>query len=90
MPSRPIQSDGILHHIDSQWHIVLAESPPSFEENMPVSVVLWDQREAGSRSEVEEIARVQQLEPSIVALGLSAEGTLGATKFGVNLKSSQS
>jgi hypothetical protein len=81
MPSRPIHTKGILQKKDSSWHIVLSEDHPSYEEGMNAELVLWDSRSEGSRSEVEEIARVQQLEPSIVALALASEGSLGGSDF---------
>ena len=49
---------------------------------MPAELVLWDIRTEGKKSEVEEIARIQQLEPSIVALALAAEGSLSGSDFG--------
>ncbi len=81
MPARPIHTKGVLHRIDSSWHIVLGEAHPSFEEGMFAELVLWDSRTEGGRSEVEEIARVQQLEPAIVALALASEGLLAASGF---------
>jgi hypothetical protein len=56
--------------------VTLESADPSFEEAMPVRLVIWDDRKAGSRSEVEEIGRVQQLDVEIVALALSAEGKM--------------
>lgn len=85
MSARPIQTQGKLHFINSSWHVVLSEAHPSFEEGMTAELVLWDSRSEGSRSEVEEIARVQQLEPAIVALGLASEGALAAGGFGKRL-----
>lgn len=76
MTTRPIQTTGTLQSHNGSWHIVLAEGDPSFEQEMPVRMVLWDARQAGTRSEVEEIALAQQLEVGIVALALSAEGAL--------------
>jgi hypothetical protein len=86
MPARPIHTKGKLHLIESSWHVVLDNAHPSFEEGMTAELVLWDSRSEGGRSEVEEIARVQQLEPAIVALGLASEGALGGTDFGERLK----
>ena len=81
MPARPIHTRGVLHHTDSAWHIVLPDMHPSYEDGMNLELVLWDSRAEGSRSEVEEIARIQQLEPAIVALGLSSEGSLADSDF---------
>ena len=85
MSSRPIHTQGILRKVDSSWHIVLVEAHPSFEDGMTAELVLWDSRTEGGRSEVEEIARVQQLEPAIVALGLASEGSLAGSDFGKRL-----
>jgi hypothetical protein len=81
MPARPIHTRGKLQMIDSVWHIILEESHASFEEEMTAEIVLWDSRNEGKRSEVEEIARIQQLDPSIVALALASEGALAKSSF---------
>ena len=81
MPARPIITKGILHKKESSWQITLSDDHPSYEEGMTAELVLWDSRTEGSRSEVEEIARVQQLEPAIVALALASEGSLGESDF---------
>jgi len=85
MPARPIHTHGTLHKIDSSWHVVVDEVHPVFEEGMTCELVLWDSRTEGGRSEVEEIARVQQLEPAIVALALASEGALAGTDFAKKL-----
>jgi hypothetical protein len=85
MPARPIHTHGTLHQLDSSWHVVLSDAHPSFEEGMTAELVLWDSRIEGGRSEVEEIARVQQLEPAIVALALASEGVLAGSEFAKNL-----
>ncbi len=85
MSARPIQTRGTLHRSDSSWQIVLSDSHPSYEEGMTVDLVLWDSRSEGGRSEVEEITRVQQLEPSIVALGLASEGAITNSDFAKRL-----
>ena len=74
MTSRPIHQSGTLKKKDKVWSVELTSSDPSFEEGMPVRLVIWDDRKAGARSEVEEIARTQQLDVEIVALALSVEG----------------
>ncbi len=76
MTSRPILTNGILRQTSSGWVVQLSEGDASFEEGMPVRLTLWDEREASSKSEVERIATVQQLDPAIIALALSAEGAL--------------
>ncbi|MEP7235019.1 MAG: hypothetical protein ABI778_06965 [Ignavibacteriota bacterium] len=86
MSARPIHTKGKLQQIDSSWHIVLDEAHPSYEEGMTAELVLWDSRSEGGRSEVEEIARIQQLEPAIVALGLASEGILEGSDFGKKIK----
>jgi hypothetical protein len=85
MPARPIHTHGTLDKSASSWHIILDELHPSFEKGMTVELVLWDSRNEGGRSEVEEIARVQQLEPAIIALALASEGSLAGTDFGKKL-----
>ncbi len=87
MSSRPIHTQGILHKINSTWQIALAGEHPSYEEGMSAELVLWDSRSEGERSEVEEIARIQQLEPSIVALALASEGSLAKSDFGDRIRS---
>ena len=81
MSSRPIHTHGILRKSNSTWQIELAEIHPSYEEGMTVELVLWDSRSQGGRSEVEEIARIQQLEPAIIALGLASEGAISDADF---------
>jgi hypothetical protein len=85
--TRPIHTHGTLHKSDSSWQITLGENHPSYDEGMTVDLVLWDSRSEGGRSEVEEIARVQQLEPAIVALGLASEGAISDEGFAGRLKS---
>jgi hypothetical protein len=85
MPARPIHTHGVLQKIDSSWHIVLDDAHPSFEDAMKAEVILWDSRSEGGRSEVEEIASMQQLEPAIVALALASEGSLADTDFAKKL-----
>ncbi len=76
MPARPIKTSGILHQNESGWFVALGEAYPTFEENAPVDLVLWDKREGSEKSEVELISEIQQIEPEIIALALSAEGAL--------------
>jgi hypothetical protein len=76
MTTRPIQINGTLHFADGSWHVALEAGDPSFEEAMPVRIVLWDDRSISDRSEVERIAISQQLDAGIVALALSAEGAV--------------
>ena len=77
MPARPIKTSGTLQRNSNGWTVSLNESFPTFEEGAPVDLVLWDKREGSEKSEVEVISHIQQLEPEIVALALSAEGALG-------------
>ncbi|HYM19920.1 MAG TPA: hypothetical protein VEW28_02835 [Candidatus Kapabacteria bacterium] len=76
MTSRPIHLSGKLVKKGEGWSIALDNADPAFADAMPVRLVLWDDRRTGTRSEVEEIARTQQLDVEIVALALSAEGKL--------------
>ena len=85
MPTRPIHTQGILHKSNSSWQITLNDSHPSYDEGMTVDLVLWDSRSEGGRSEVEEIARIQQLEPAIVALGLASEGAITDLDFAIRI-----
>ena len=85
MSTRPIDTHGTLHKFNSTWQITLGDSHPSYDEGMTVDLVLWDSRSEGGRSEVEEIARIQQLEPGIVALGLAAEGAVTNDGFAERL-----
>jgi len=87
MSSRPIHTKGTLHKINSTWQITLIGDHPSYEEGMDADLVLWDSRGEGSRSEVEEIASIQQLEPSIVALTLASEGSLANSDFESRIRS---
>lgn len=81
MPKRPLRSPGTLVKIDGSWYVKLDAEHPTYAANTPVDLILWDRRPGGERSEVEEIARIQQLEPEVVALALSAEGALRSTDF---------
>ncbi len=85
MSARPIHTNGTLHKSDSSWQITLSDSHPSYDEGMTVDLVLWDSRSEGGRSEVEEIARIQQLDPAIVALGLASEGAITDSDFAKRL-----
>ena len=76
MPARPIKTSGILHRDANGWSVALDGSFPTFEENAPVDIVLWDTREGTEKGEVERISEIQQIEPEIIALALSAEGAL--------------
>ena len=66
----------MLRRTGSGWSIDLDTADAAFEDGMSVQLVVWDDRDADSRSEVERIALVQQLPVDIVALELSAEGSL--------------
>jgi hypothetical protein len=81
MSKRPLRSRGTLERSGDGWLVKLEASHPSFADQTPVDVILWDNRAAGEQNEVEEIARIQQLEPEVIALSLSAEGTLGNSDF---------
>ena len=85
MLARPIQLTGIMKRSSTSWQIDVDGEYPSFEDEMNVRIVLWDDRTEGTRSEVEEIARVQQLEPEIVALALASEGLLRTSEFASRL-----
>ena len=76
MTARPIETNGILRSTNGQWTIALDGANATFADAMEVRVVLWDDRDHSARSEVEQIAITQQLDPAIVALALSAEGVL--------------
>lgn len=81
MSKRPLRSSGTLEKTSEGWSVRLADIHPSFTDAMPIDVILWDSRPVGQKNEVEEIARIQQLEPEVVALALSAEGMLRSTDF---------
>jgi hypothetical protein len=78
MSKRPLRSHGTLQSVEDGWIIKIDAAHPSFTDTMPVDVILWDNRAAGKQNEIDEIARIQQLEPEVVALALSAEGSLPA------------
>ena len=81
MPTRPLRAKGTLERSGDIWIVKLQSSHPSFADQTPVDVILWDNRVAGEQNEVEEIARIQQLEPEVVALALSAEASLHGADF---------
>lgn len=81
MSKRPLRSQGTLERTADGWSVKLASSHPSFADGTPVDVILWDNRAKGEQNEVEEIARIQQLEPEVIALSLSAEGSLSNSDF---------
>jgi hypothetical protein len=81
MSKRPLRSRGTLEKTADGWIVKLESSHPSFADRTPVDVILWDNRAKGEQNEVEEIARIQQLEPEVIALSLSAEGTLTTSDF---------
>jgi len=81
MSKRPLRSRGTLIRSEDGWLVKLDSSHPSFADETPVDVILWDNRAAGEQNEIDEIARIQQLEPEVVALALSAEGALRELKI---------
>jgi len=85
MTERPHLASGKLRKQDGKWLIELDESTSGLaitglEDKSDVRLVFWDSRPVGSRGEVEEIARVQQLEIEIIATGLAQEGALAGKK----------
>ena len=81
MSKRPLRSEGILVRSGDAWIVKLATTHPSFADGTPVDMIFWDNRSAGEQNEVDEIARIQQLEPEVVALALSAEASLCDADF---------
>ncbi len=81
MTVRPIETHGTLRSANGQWTITLDNANAAFSDSMEVRVVLWDDRDPSARSEVEQIAIAQQLDPAIVALALSAEGILAESQL---------
>jgi hypothetical protein len=80
MNVRPRNSDGFVRKLGEKFVIELSAPFPDLEADAPVQVVFWDTRPVGARSDIEEIARVQQIELEVVAKGLSAEGALTAMR----------
>lgn len=71
----PILSSGTLSRDGNSWIVRLDATSPLLSEGTNVKVVLWASGE-GSESEVERIARIQQLPPEVVAVALMTEGAL--------------
>ena len=80
MNVRPRNSEGVVRKLGEKFTIELSAPFPDLEEGTPVHLVFWDTRPAGARSDIEEIARVQQIDLEVVAKGLSAEGALASTR----------
>jgi len=80
MEVRPQFVHGTLRQEPGKSWIELESPVIGLESGSPLQLVLWDARPAGGRGELEEIARVQQLELEIVAVGLAAEGKLAETR----------
>ena len=76
MNATPILSNGRLERDGDSWVVRLDESSPIFAENLNVKLVLWSDDTEGNESDVERIARIQQLPIEVVAIGLSSEGAL--------------
>jgi hypothetical protein len=76
MEVRPQIVRGTLRQEPNKTWIELESPVLAMENDTPLQLVIWDARPAGGRSELEEIARVQQLEIEIVATGIAAEGKL--------------
>ncbi len=72
----PILSNGRLEQDGSSWLVRLDASSPIFAENLNVKLVLWSDDTDGNESDIERIARIQQLPVEVVAVGLSSEGAL--------------
>jgi hypothetical protein len=91
MEVRPQFVQGTLRQEPGKSWIELESPVNGLESGSPLQLVIWDARPAGGRSELEEIARVQQLELEIVAVGLAAEGRLAEAResFGKRLQLSQ-
>lgn len=70
----PITTNGWLERDGSSWLVRLDSSSPVFAENLNVKLVLWSDDTDGNESDVERIARIQQLPVEVVAVGLSSEG----------------
>jgi len=76
MNATPILSNGRLERDGDSWLVRLDASSPIFAENLNVKLVLWTDDTEGNESDVERIARIQQLPIEVVAVGLSGEGAL--------------
>ncbi len=76
MEVRPQFVQGTLRQTPDRTWIELESPIEAMEDSTPLQLVMWDARPGGGRSEVEEIARVQQLDVEIIAIGLAAEGRL--------------
>jgi hypothetical protein len=76
MTKTPILSSGRLERDGDSWLVHLDSSSPIFAENLNVKIVLWSDDTDGNESDIERIARIQQLPVEVVAVGLSSEGAL--------------
>lgn len=76
MNATPILSNGRLERNGDSWLVRLDSSSPIFAENLNVKLVLWSDDSDGNESDVERVARIQQLPIEVVAVGLSSEGAL--------------
>lgn len=72
----PIHTHGHLTHDGSSWVVRLDNASDLFEEGIKVTLVVWSDSDEGNESEVERIARVQQLPVEVVARALASEGVL--------------
>jgi hypothetical protein len=72
----PILTNGRLERNNDSWVVRLDTSSPVFAEDLNVKLVLWSDDSEGNESDVERIARIQQLPVEVVAVGLSSEGAL--------------
>lgn len=80
MAVEPLELSGTLRHDAGRWFVELEEAPPGLGSGEPVKLLLWDGRPMSVRSDFERIAARQQLERSVVAQGLRAEGALRTSK----------
>ena len=76
MAALQFEGEGKLARKGDRWLIELNDQPVGLDEGTRVGVVVWDRRQDGERSELEEIARVQQLEIPVVSHGLLASAAI--------------
>lgn len=72
----PILSNGRLERDGDSWRVRLDSSSPIFAEDLNVKLVLWSSDADGNETDVERIARIQQLPIEVVAVAMSSEGAL--------------
>lgn len=80
----PLEVEGIIRKSGAQISIEVKEDSfqrvgalrDDLEDGQPVRLILWDDRPAADRSDIEQVSQVQLLPKAVVAMGLRTRGSI--------------